>query len=111
MKGEVRGTVLDSSCSNVGNDSSRPHRGDLAARPPLGDIGVVLAEADKKHKAQLYDELGLELVFDSEKDRVSVGIAVPCTRSVSEGRLEPVIWPRRPVPPSARQSRSDAVFV
>ena len=55
----------------------------------LGDIGAVLAQADRKHKAQLYDELGLELIFDPEKNRVSVGIAVPCTRSVSEGGLEP----------------------
>ncbi len=55
----------------------------------LGDIATVLADADKKQKAQLYDELGLELVFDSERNLVSVGVSVPCTRSVSEGGLEP----------------------
>ncbi len=55
----------------------------------LGDVARVLADADKKQKAQLYDELGLELVFDSERNLVSVGVSVPCTRSVSEGGLEP----------------------
>jgi site-specific DNA recombinase len=55
----------------------------------LGDIAGALSGADRKQKAQLYDELGLELVFDSERSRVSVGVSVSCTRSVSEGGLEP----------------------
>jgi hypothetical protein len=52
----------------------------------LGDIAAVLADADRKQKAQLYDELGLELVFDPELNRVLVEASVPCTRSVSEDR-------------------------
>jgi hypothetical protein len=42
----------------------------------LGDLGAVLAMADPKLKAQLYDELGLELQFNPERR----------TQNVSEGR-------------------------
>ena len=68
----------------------------------LGDITAVLAAADRTQKSQLYDELGLELVFHPEQNLVSVGLSVPCTRSVSEGGE--VLWP--PLPCSGPHCRS-----
>ena len=54
----------------------------------LGDIAAVLNEADPAAKAQVYADLGLQLVLDPLRKRV----AVTATRvgiSVSEGGLEP----------------------
>jgi site-specific DNA recombinase len=54
----------------------------------LGDIAAVLAVADPAAKAQVYADLGLQLVLDPHRKRVAVTAArVPM--SVSEGGLEP----------------------
>ena len=55
----------------------------------LGDIAAVLASADGTTKAQLYEELGLEMVFQPESNRVEVEISPRVLRSCRRGDLNP----------------------
>jgi hypothetical protein len=55
----------------------------------VGPIANVLAGADPDAKARLYNELGLDLVFDATKRLVRVEALPVCVRSCRRGDLNP----------------------
>jgi site-specific DNA recombinase len=54
----------------------------------LGDLGAVLAMADPKLKAQLYDELGLELQFNPERRTVLIEASPGVLRTCRRGEVD-----------------------
>ena len=62
----------------------------------VGPISAVLAAADPEAKARLYNELGLDLIFDATKRLVRVEALPVCVRSCRRGDLNAAFC--RPIP-------------